>query len=57
MKNYDGYNMKLSYHLLKQTFAEGKCVVPCLKDSDDNDDEDSQVNEFRIVIYHAASMI
>ena len=31
MKNDNGYTMKISYHLLKQTFAEGECVASCLQ--------------------------
>ena len=43
MKNGDGYSMKLSYHLLKQTFAEGECVANCLvEDQDNNNDGDAE---------------
>jgi len=39
LKNDDGYNMKLSYHLLKQVFPEDACVADCLQvDEDENDD-------------------
>ena len=34
LKDDDGYPMKLSYHLLKQTFVEGYCVASCLRDDD-----------------------
>ena len=40
MKNDNGYSMKLSYHLLKQTFAEGECVATCLVE-----DEEAQNNQ------------
>ena len=39
MKNDDGYNMKLSCHLLKQTFAEGECVASCLQEDENNGDD------------------
>jgi len=58
MKNDDGYNMKLSYHLLKQTFAEGECIASCLmEDEDDNGDDDdkaAEVSEVCEELYEAA---
>lgn len=33
-KNEDGNSMKLSYHLLKQTFDADNCVASCLDDED-----------------------
>jgi len=57
MMNEDGYNMKLSYHLLKQTFAEGECVASCLQeDEEQNDDDDkaAEVNELCEELYEAA---
>merc|ERR1719203_872422 len=46
LKNGDGYNMKLSYHLLKQTFAEGECVASCLvEDEEQNQNEDNGDDE------------
>ena len=32
LKNEDGYAMKLSYHLLKQTWAESEPLTTCLRD-------------------------
>ena len=41
LKNEDGYNVKLSYHLLKQTFAD-ECVASCAADNyEDNGDDDA----------------
>ncbi|KAL7517274.1 hypothetical protein ACHAWX_002208 [Stephanocyclus meneghinianus] len=38
IKNSNGYNVKLSYHLLKQTFVDGECVASCADDNyGDND--------------------
>lgn len=60
MKNDDGYNMKLSYHLLKQTFAEGVCVASCLKEDeeqnngDDGEEKEAEVNEMCETLYEAA---
>jgi len=60
MKNDDGYNMKLSYHLLKQTFAEGECVASCLKEDeeqnngDDGEEKEAEVNEVCENLYEAA---
>ena len=31
-KNEDGYSMKLSYHLLKQTWSESEPLTTCLRD-------------------------
>jgi len=57
MKNDDGYSMKLSYHLLKQTFAEGQCVASCLMEQDQNDnngdDQEAEVNEVCETLYEA----
>lgn len=45
MKNDDGYTQKLSYHLLKQTFAEGECIANCLQeDEDQNNDNNNDGN-------------
>jgi hypothetical protein len=49
--------MKLSYHLLKQTFAEGECIASCLmEDEEQNDDDDkaAEVNEVCEELYEAA---
>ncbi|KAL7534873.1 hypothetical protein ACHAXR_006134 [Thalassiosira sp. AJA248-18] len=64
MKNDDGYNMKLSYHLLKQTFAEGECVASCLvedeeqnnnnNNGDDEEEKEAEVNEVCENLYEAA---
>lgn len=46
IKNQNGYNVKLSYHLLKQTFASDACVASCaVAAEDDNDDGDANVAE------------
>ena len=39
LKNGDGYNLKLSYHLLKQTFAEGERIADCLVEEEQNPKE------------------
>jgi len=50
MKNDDGYTMNLSYHLLKQTFAEGECIASCLavdeeaQNNNGNDDNNNNNN-------------
>jgi len=60
MKNDDGYSMKLSYHLLKQTFAEGQCVASCLMEQEDDgnndgdDEQEAEVNEMCEELYEAA---
>mmetsp|Transcript_8319 Transcript_8319/g.18642 ORF Transcript_8319/g.18642 Transcript_8319/m.18642 type:complete len:432 (+) Transcript_8319:85-1380(+) len=41
LKNGDGYNVKLSYHLLKQTFASDECVASCTKVNEDASDDDA----------------
>mmetsp|Transcript_12168 Transcript_12168/g.29722 ORF Transcript_12168/g.29722 Transcript_12168/m.29722 type:complete len:432 (+) Transcript_12168:161-1456(+) len=46
LKNENGYNVKLSYHLLKQTFVANECVASCTKvdenANEDNDDDAAQ---------------
>lgn len=55
LQNGDGYNMKLSYHLLKQTFAEGECIAPCLQEDDEDDDgREAEVTEVCEELYEAA---
>jgi len=62
MKNGDGYSMKLSYHLLKQTFAEGECVASCLREdeeaqnnqNEDGEEREAEVNEVCENLYEAA---
>lgn len=59
LQNGDGYNMKLSYHLLKQTFAEGECIANCLveddeQDNDGDDEKEAEVNEVCEELYEAA---
>jgi len=61
LQNGDGYNMKLSYHLLKQTFASDECVASCLQEDEDqkqqNDDEEEKEAETAEVcenLYEAA---
>lgn len=43
LKNNDGYNIKLSYHLLKQVFPEDDCVASCTKE-DENQNDDANAN-------------
>jgi len=45
LQNDDGYNMKLSYHLLKQTFAADECVASCLQEDEDQNDDDDEEEE------------
>mmetsp|Transcript_6163 Transcript_6163/g.13523 ORF Transcript_6163/g.13523 Transcript_6163/m.13523 type:complete len:423 (+) Transcript_6163:159-1427(+) len=64
MKNGDGYNMKLSYHLLKQTYSEGECVANCLvedeeqnnqnDEGDDEEEKEAEINEMCEELYEAA---
>ena len=35
LKNNDGYNIRLSYHVLKETFPNGQCVASCLQEDED----------------------
>lgn len=35
LKNDDGYNIRLSYHVLKQTFPNDQCVASCLQEDED----------------------
>lgn len=44
LKNENGYNVKLSYHLLKQTFVSDDCVASCAAQGDDDDDADDDAN-------------
>jgi len=64
LKNGDGYSLKLSYHLLKQTFAEGECVASCLKEDEEaqnnqnnnnnGEEREPEVNEVCEELYEAA---
>jgi len=60
MKNENGYSMKLSYHLLKQTFAENECIASCLavnedeNNGDDGEEQEAEVNEACETLYEAA---
>mmetsp|Transcript_27552 Transcript_27552/g.51048 ORF Transcript_27552/g.51048 Transcript_27552/m.51048 type:complete len:413 (-) Transcript_27552:121-1359(-) len=58
MKNDDGYSMKLSYHLLKQTFSEGECIASCLQEDEEqnngDDEKEAEVNEVCEELYEAA---
>mmetsp|Transcript_12046 Transcript_12046/g.15692 ORF Transcript_12046/g.15692 Transcript_12046/m.15692 type:complete len:416 (+) Transcript_12046:88-1335(+) len=58
MKNDDGYSMKLSYHLLKQTFAEGEMIASCLQEDEEqnngDDEKEAEVNEVCEELYEAA---
>jgi hypothetical protein len=57
--NNNGYAMKLSYHLLKQTFPEGECVATCLKEDENannnnNNNQQVEINEACQQLYEAA---
>ena len=54
MKNGDGNSMKLSYHLLKQTFAEGECVANCLTQQDNDGDGKADIAEVCQNLYEGA---
>jgi len=60
LKNGDGYNVKLSYHLLKQTFAADECIASCTKvDENAGDDDDQQQGDVEVAevcenLYEAA---
>jgi hypothetical protein len=41
----NGYNVKLSYHLMKLTFATDSCVASCASVDDDDDDGDGDYAE------------
>ena len=44
MKNEDGYNVRLSYHLLKQTFPEGECVASCVQEDEEQNNNNNNNN-------------
>ncbi|KAL3768756.1 hypothetical protein ACHAWU_006857 [Discostella pseudostelligera] len=44
IKNQNGYNVKLSYHLLKQTFVSDACVASCAVAAEDGNDDDGNAN-------------
>jgi len=61
LQNDDGYNIKLSYHLLKQTFAADECVASCLQEDEnqnnnngDDDGEEPETAEICQELYEAA---
>mmetsp|Transcript_30750 Transcript_30750/g.64465 ORF Transcript_30750/g.64465 Transcript_30750/m.64465 type:complete len:421 (-) Transcript_30750:246-1508(-) len=57
LKNDNGYNVKLSYHLLKQTFVADECVASCTKvDENANDDDQAEVEVSEVCenLYEAA---
>jgi len=60
LQNNDGYNMKLSYHLLKQVSHSDVCVADCLQvDEDEGDDDDGEEKEAEVAevcqeLYEAA---
>ncbi|KAL9188279.1 hypothetical protein ACHAXT_006657 [Thalassiosira profunda] len=41
LKNNDGYNVKMSYHLLKQTFPADQCVASCAQADENAADDDA----------------
>merc|ERR1712032_1177453 len=60
LQNDDGYNIKLSYHLLKQTYPANECVASCLEEDEDqnnnngDDDEEPETAEICQELYEAA---
>ena len=61
LKNNDGTALNLSYHLLKQTFAEGECIASCLKqdqnqnnNNNNNQNQRAEVNEVCENLYNYA---
>ena len=40
LKNENGYNIKLSYHILKRTFMADGCIASCTKVNENDDDDD-----------------
>ena len=44
LKNNDGATLNLSYHLLKQTFAEGECISSCLKQDQNQNNNNNNNN-------------
>jgi hypothetical protein len=41
----DGVTMSLSYHLLKETFADGKCIASCLAENNNNNNNNNNGEE------------
>ena len=41
-------SMKLSYHLLKQTFTEGECVASCLRQNENNNNNNNNNNQAEV---------
>lgn len=63
LKNNDGASLNLSYHLLKQTFAEGECITSCVKqdqnqnnnnNNNNNQDQRAEVSEVCENLYNYA---
>mmetsp|Transcript_9470 Transcript_9470/g.23144 ORF Transcript_9470/g.23144 Transcript_9470/m.23144 type:complete len:423 (-) Transcript_9470:185-1453(-) len=67
MKNDNGYSLKLSYHLLKQTFAENEFIASCLvvdeeaqynnqngNNNNNDEEEEAEVNEVCEQLYEEA---
>jgi len=52
LKNDNGYNVKLSYHLLKKTFPSDDCVASCTKvnENADNNGDDDQADDAEVEI-------
>lgn len=55
MKNENGYNVRLSYHLLKHTFVNGynNCITSCADNADGNDN--SQTAEVCETLYQSSA--
>lgn len=45
LKSDDGVTMSLSYHLLKETFADGKCIASCLKENENQNNNNNNNGE------------
>jgi len=54
LKNNNGYNVKLSYHLLKQIFPESDCVASCADANNVDGNGNAQVAEVCGDLYYAA---
>jgi len=45
LKNNDGTAMSLSYHLLKETFADSTCIASCLKEQENGQQQNNNNGE------------
>ncbi|KAL3802183.1 hypothetical protein HJC23_001727 [Cyclotella cryptica] len=56
IKNANGYNVKLSYHLLRQTFVDGDCVASCADENygESNNNSSNGVSQMCQTLYEEA---